>query len=751
MKRIYLSISCLMLSAIGLAQVSLDHVSTHFTNFYDESAAEIVTYDAGSQKIFFSNAFDNSVGILDFSDPTNLSLLSTINLNPYGDGVNSVSAFDGMLAVAVEVDGEPGMVVFFDHDGNFQSQVEVGYLPDMLAFSHDGNKVVVACEGEPASDYLMDPVGSVAIIDVSGGVASVTQGDVTITEIGSYTGSLNGVRIFGPEAIYAFEETFQDTAMELNQFVTFNELSAGPWHYDSFMDDYFAEANGFGDDTASIDWLISDLIDITNFTDASVFFYSAKNFSGGSMDFLVSDDYDGMGDPTTATWDTLTAMAAWSPGGYLDTNSGDISLSSYIGSEIAVAFLYKSTGNGGGNGALWQIDDIVVAGSHSDASNFEPEYVAISADNSTAFVSLQENNAVAVVNLSNGNITDILPLGWKDHSVDGNGLDASDKDDEVNITTYPFRGLYLPDAIATVNIAGTDYIITANEGDARDYDAYSEEERLKDVDLDPTAFPDAATLQADENGGRINITTSMGDTDGDGDFDEIYTYGARSFTIWDASGNVVFDSGDDFEQITATEYPADFNSGNDENDDFEGRSDNKGPEPEAVEIATIGDKVYAFIGLERIGGVMMYDITDPANATFVTYVNNRDFSVMDPETNAIGDLGCEDVLFIDSASSADGNYYIVTSNEVSGTVSVFQINGVVGTKDIDNATKWALYPNPANDVIKLSVKGNYRITDLSGRVMGVVSNTNTVDVCSYNAGVYFISNNEGETKSFIKN
>ena len=124
---------------------------------------------------------------------------------------------------------------------------------------------------------------------------------------------------------------------------------------------------------------------------------------------------------------------------------------------------------------------------------------------------------------------------------------------------------------------------------------------------------------------------------------------------------------------------------------------------------------------------------------------------MDPETNAIGDLGCEDVLFIDSASSADGNYYIVTSNEVSGTVSVFQINGVVGTKDIDNATKWALYPNPANDVIKLSVKGNYRITDLSGRVMGVVSNTNTVDVCSYNAGVYFISNNEGETKSFIKN
>lgn len=751
MKRIYLSISCIMMSAIGLAQVSLDHVSTYFTNAFDESAAEIVTYDAGSQKLFFSSSFDNSVKILDFSDPTNLSLLANIDINTYGDGVNSVSAFDGVVAVAVEIDEAPGVIVFLDHEGTFLSQVTVGYLPDMVTFTHDGNKVVVACEGEPSDDWTYDPAGSVAIIDVSGGVASVTQGDVTITEIGSYTGSFSGVRIFGPEAIVTFEEMFEDTALQLNQFVTFNELSTGTWYYDSFSGDNFAEANGFGDDTNSIDWLISDLIDITNFTDASVSFYSAKNFSGGSMDFLVSTDYDGLGDPTTATWDTLTSMAVWSPGGYLDTNSGDISLASYIGSEIAVAFLYQSTGTGGGSGALWQIDDIVVSGSHSEASNFEPEYVAISEDNSTAFVGLQENNAIAVVNLSNGNITNMLPLGWKDHSIEGNGLDASDKDDVINITTYPFRGLYLPDAIATVNIAGTNYILTANEGDARDYDAYSEEERLKDVVLDPTVFPDAATLQADENGGRINITNTMGDIDGDGDFDEIYTYGARSFTIWDASGNVVFDSGDDFEQITATEYPDDFNSGNDENGDFEGRSDNKGPEPEAVEVAAIGEKVYAFIGLERIGGVMMYDITDPANSTFVTYVNNRDFSVVDVTTNAVGDLGCEDVIFIDSAASGDGNFYIVTSNEVSGTVSVFQLNGVVGTKHIDGESKWAMYPNPTSDILRVSVKGTYSISDLSGRVLQQVANTTTIDVSSFNAGVYFISNQQGETKSFIKN
>ena len=159
-------------------------------------------------------------------------------------------------------------------------------------------------------------------------------------------------------------------------------------------------------------------------------------------------------------------------------------------------------------------------------------YVAISEDNSTAFVAMQENNAVMVVDLLTKELVEAHPLGYKDHSVAGNGLDASNRDDEINITTYPFRGLYLPDAITTIDIAGVTYILTANEGDSRDYDGYSEEERLKDIDLDSTAFPDAATLQEDENGGRINVTTSMGDTDGDGDFDEIYTYGARSFSIW---------------------------------------------------------------------------------------------------------------------------------------------------------------------------------------------------------------------------
>lgn len=751
MKNIYLSVSSLLLGLIGYAQ-ELQHVSTYFTGVFDEGAAEIVTYDEGTQKLFFSNANENSVGILDFTDPNSLSLLGTISLDPYGDGVNSVKAFEGVIAVAVEIDEAPGKVVFFEHDGTFLSQVEVGHLPDMLTFTHDGQKVVVACEGEPNSDWTYDPVGAVAIIDVSGGAASVTQGDVTIIEIGSYTGSWDDVRIFGPSAIDMINEDFQDTALALNSFVTFNELSTGEWYYDNFGGDYFAEANGFGDDTNSIDWLISEKVDISNFSTATFSFFNARNFSGGSLDVLISSDYDGMGNPTTASWDTLTGLATWSTGGYVDTYSGDIDITSYINDgEVAIAFLYKSTGTGGGSGALWQIDDIMIIGSHTEASNFEPEYVAISEDNSTAFVGLQENNAIAVVNLSTNVITNVLPLGAKDHSVEGFGIDASDRDDAINIATYPIHGFYMPDAIATVNINGANYILTANEGDARDYDAYTEEERLKDITLDPTAFPNAEALQEDEAAGRLNITLANGDTDGDGDYDEIYSFGARSFTIWDANGNVVFDSGDDFEQITADAYPDDFNSGNDENGDFDGRSDNKGPEPEAISVGKIGEKVYAFIGLERIGGVFMYDITDPANATYVSYVNNRDFSVEDPTSQDVGDLGVEDVIFIDSASSGNGKYYVVTSNEISGTVSVFEITGVVGQAEINAVnSNWNIYPNPATTEMQISKKGNYTITDLSGRLVKSVIKTNTIDVQTLVPGLYIIKDDQGTAQTFVK-
>ena len=314
----------------------------------------------------------------------------------------------------------------------------------------------------------------------------------------------------------------------------------------------------------------------------------------------------------------------------------------------------------------------------STSQDLEPEYITVANNSKTAWVAMQEANALAVVDIKSATVTDILPLGTKDHSLPGNELDASNRDDAINITNWPVKGFYMPDAIASYKFHGMTYIVSANEGDSRDYDGFSEEERIKDLVLDPDAFPDAATLQKDENLGRLNSTTVNGDTDGDGDFDELYSYGARSFSIWSSEGELVYDSGADFENITATLLPEEFNSNNDENDSFDARSDDKGPEPEGIALGKINGKIYAFIGLERIGGIMVYDITSPYDVQYVTYVNNRDFSIdaeIEGETNPlVGDLGPEGLVFISASKSPNRKPLLVTGNEVSGTTTIFKIN-----------------------------------------------------------------------------
>ncbi|TXF88345.1 DUF5017 domain-containing protein [Neolewinella aurantiaca] len=298
-------------------------------------------------------------------------------------------------------------------------------------------------------------------------------------------------------------------------------------------------------------------------------------------------------------------------------------------------------------------------------------------------IAVLPGGAIAVLNdndfgLAGAGVSDNSTLGIINFC-DDNGFDASNRDDAINIVNHPTLGMYMPDAIASYAVDGATYIVSANEGDSRDYDGFSEESRVGDLNLDPVAYPDAAALQADENLGRLQTTTATGDLDGDGDIDQIYSYGARSFSIWDRYGNLVFDSGNEFERILGDVLPADFNSTNDENDSFDNRSDDKGPEPEAVEVVTKGDKTYALIGLERIGGLMVYDITDPRAPRFVSYANHRDFSVdvqMDDDSSnpAAGDLGLEDVIYIPADQSPDGMDLVVTSNEISGTISLFGVN-----------------------------------------------------------------------------
>ena len=261
-----------------------------------------------------------------------------------------------------------------------------------------------------------------------------------------------------------------------------------------------------------------------------------------------------------------------------------------------------------------------------------------------------------------------------------NGLDASNRDDAINITHWPIRGLYQPDAIATFKSFGETFLITANEGDARDYDHFSEEARVGDLALDPSVFD--TELQADDQLGRLKTTTVDGDSDGDGQHETIFNYGARSFSIWTPDGQLVFDSGDDFERITAEQIPNNFNSTNDENDSFDARSDDKGPEPEGLAIGKIDGQTYAFIGLERVGGIMVYNVTDPYAPTFVQYINNRNFAG-DAAAGTAGDLGPEGLLFINAIGSPIGTPLLVVGNEVSGTTTVFRIRSDIA-EDFSN-------------------------------------------------------------------
>ncbi len=388
----------------------------------------------------------------------------------------------------------------------------------------------------------------------------------------------------------------------------------------------------------------------------------------------------------------------------------------------------------------------------SVAQDLEPEYIAVSADGKTAWATLQENNAFAIIDVANARVTDIVPLGYKDHGVEGQGLDASDTDKAANIRTWPgVFGMYLPDAMAAFQAEGKTWLITANEGDARawgeDNAAYwagdaskgfVEEFRVKHLinakgwsgragdDLPPqlNALAKGGLLNPavfgycgaeagkpgecrDDNAlGRLTISWTQGyQTNADGTpklytaagvadpvngdrlmYDKLYAYGTRSISIWDEKGQQVWDSGDAMEQFLASDsckagaarnIPCKdfFNSNHEAGDAMDNRSDNKGPEPEGVTVGRIGEKTFAFVGLERMGGVLVYDVSQPQAPVQVDYINTReDWTTKDPSTVKSGDLGPEGLAFIPAAKSPNGKPLLMVGNEVSGTTAIFQLN-----------------------------------------------------------------------------
>ncbi|MGC5171781.1 choice-of-anchor I family protein [Microbacterium sp. DT81.1] len=329
--------------------------------------------------------------------------------------------------------------------------------------------------------------------------------------------------------------------------------------------------------------------------------------------------------------------------------------------------------------------------------NLEPEYITIDGD--TAYAALQEANAVAVLDLGTAAVTDILPLGFKDHGVPGNGLDASDRDPNgaptINIETYPgLHGVYMPDGLQSYAVDGETYLVTANEGDAREWGDYVEPSRVKDLEEDGYG-PVCDNLEAytpDAALGRLNVTRELGFDEAEGCYDELYAFGGRSFSIWSTDGQQVFDSGDAFERIIAAANPGFFNS-NHTASNLEGRSDDKGPEPESLTIGTLSGRSYAFIGFERVGGIAVFDITEPATSRFVTYIGNRDFSVSvedadDPAAvlSGAGDLGPEGLVFIPAESSVTGTPLLAVANEVSGTTTLFSITDALALTNVSPPT-----------------------------------------------------------------
>lgn len=383
----------------------------------------------------------------------------------------------------------------------------------------------------------------------------------------------------------------------------------------------------------------------------------------------------------------------------------------------------------------------------------EPEYIAISADGKTAWASLQENNALAHIDIASATVTKITALGEKDYGALGSGIDASDTDKIIDIRPWQgVKGLYLPDAMLSYSVNGQDYLITANEGDARAWgednlayfagdesQGFVEEFRVKHLVhkdgfkrrvgedmpahlgllgagalLNPEVFGycgatagNPAACRNDEVLGRLNVTWTLGyrqDENGNpvmftasGEqsetgnrlmYDKLYSYGARSISIWNADGQQVWDSGDFMEKYLASDdcklgsartiaCKDFFNTGHDEGNAFDSRSDAKGPEPEGLALGYIADTPVVFVGLERMGGVMVFNIANPEAPIFLDYLNTREDFVSEEVSvlgRAVGDLGPEGLVFIAKEDSPTGEPLLVVGNEVSGTTAIYNVS-----------------------------------------------------------------------------
>ena len=383
--------------------------------------------------------------------------------------------------------------------------------------------------------------------------------------------------------------------------------------------------------------------------------------------------------------------------------------------------------------------------SASVAQDLEPEYIAVSDDNTRAYVTLQENNALLSVDIVNDSILGISALGYSSYAAgSNNALDASDQSGMVLITgDLPIKGAYMPDAIAYHTIAGQGYLFTANEGDSREFGSVEDAKRIGSSTfngtLDPTAFPDAHILRNNKFLGRLSALSYSGDTDGDGDYDELHVMSGRSFSIWNPmTGSQVFDSKDMIEQIIAAHpvFGSIFNASNSVGTPtLKNRSDDKGPEVEGIAVHQFNGHTYVFAALERIGGVTIFNVDNPSAPYYVGYYNNR--TVSNPNGP---DLGTEGIIIIAAQDSPNGQDLVILANEVSSTVTTYQMNTCAVASNAVLVADTLIFCDGQSTILSFSAAPNVAYTWLANNQ--ALTNTNDTLVVDETGlfGLAFVNN-----------
>lgn len=353
--------------------------------------------------------------------------------------------------------------------------------------------------------------------------------------------------------------------------------------------------------------------------------------------------------------------------------------------------------------------------------NIEPEYIAVDNQSKYAYVTLQEVSAIAKIDIANASIVDVKALPYKDHSLVQNSMDTSDKDGKSELRRVPVLGLLQPDGIETYEYNGETYLVIANEGDSQDYKGYAEETRVKkiknDIQLDATYYQGYTQEVLDDmvkNGlfnddqlGRLKVTTDQPFKDENGTYHALVSYGGRSFSILRASDlEMIYDSGNDIEQRILELLPERFNVDYKDYNDIEvdGRSDDKGPEVENVVVGQVGSHSYAFVGLERVGGIMIYDITNPYEPYFVKYL-------YDPDNK---DISPEGITFESAEKSPNGKPLLIASFEVSGTTSTWELDDLLSENEDETPSDDMLDDDTSKENVDTSKIDDNHASDVDG-------------------------------------